>query len=54
MNGTHQFLVHTDHVNILGGNTNTIKKNKEALLEDSEKVGLEVKRDDTKHVAMSP
>ena len=32
LNGTHQLLVYTDDVNILGGSTHTIKKNVEALV----------------------
>ena len=31
-NGSHQLLVDTDNVNILGGSTHAIKKNKETLL----------------------
>ena len=32
LNGTHQFLVYADDVNILGGSVDTIKKNTEALV----------------------
>jgi hypothetical protein len=32
MNGTHQLLAYADYDNIVGENTDTIKKNTEALL----------------------
>jgi hypothetical protein len=41
LNGIHQFLGYADDVNILDGNIKTTKKNIEALLETSRKVGLE-------------
>jgi hypothetical protein len=42
MNTTHQLLVYADDVNILDKVINAMKKNKEALLEASKVVGLEV------------
>jgi hypothetical protein len=42
-NGTHQILVYTDDINIVGEKIDTIKKNTEALLDPSKEVGLEVK-----------
>ena len=41
LNGTHQFLVYTDDVKILGGSIHTIKKIIEAFVVASKEVGLE-------------
>jgi hypothetical protein len=35
LNGTHQLLVYSDDVNILGGNVNTVKRNKETPIDAS-------------------
>jgi hypothetical protein len=40
LNGTHQLLVCTDDVNLLGDSVNTKKENSETLLEDSRDIGL--------------
>jgi hypothetical protein len=47
LNGTHQLLVYVDDVNLLGDNTDTIKKNMETLIEASKEVGLEVNTEKT-------
>jgi hypothetical protein len=42
LNGTHQFLVYGDNVNIMGGSVHSIKKNAEDFLTASKEIGLEV------------
>jgi len=48
LNVTHQLLVYASDVNILGGNTYTIKKKTEGLLDTS----LEIKNK-TKYIVMT-
>jgi len=52
LNGTHQLLVYTDDVIILGRSVHTIE-NTEALVVASREIGLKVSGDKTKHIAMS-
>jgi len=47
LDGTHQFLVYTDDVNILGGGTHPREKNTEAVVVASKESGLEVNADKT-------
>jgi len=46
-------LVHTDDVTILGGSIRTLKKNTEALVGASKKIGLEANADKTKCLVIS-
>jgi uncharacterized protein (UPF0335 family) len=50
LNGTHQLLVYADGVNRLEDSINTIQKNREALIDASKEVGLEMKAEKTKYV----
>jgi hypothetical protein len=50
LNGMHQVLAHADAVNIVGENTDTIKKITEALLDASKEVGLELNPQKTRYV----
>jgi hypothetical protein len=53
LNGTHQLLVYSDDVNLLGENINIIKKSTEALLYVSKDVCLEVSVEKSKYIFMS-
>jgi hypothetical protein len=53
LNGTHQFQVYADDVNILGGSKCTIKENTEAFVVSSKKFGLDVNADKSKYMVMS-
>ena len=50
LNGTHQRLVNTDDVNILGGSVHNIYKNTDALDVVSKKIELEINYDKTKYM----
>jgi hypothetical protein len=49
LNGTHQFLVYADGVNILGESLHAVKKNSEACKE----IGREINFKNSKYLAMS-
>ena len=53
LNGTHQFLVYADDVNILGGSMHAIKKNTETLVVASKEIGLDINAEKTKYRVMS-
>jgi hypothetical protein len=53
LNGTHQLLAYTDGVNLLGDNIDTIKKNKETLIDASKEAGLEINVEKTKYRLLS-
>jgi len=53
LNGTHQFLVYADYVNIMDKSLYTIKKNTNPLVVASKDNGLEVNADKTKYMVMS-
>ena len=53
LNGTHQFLVYADIVNILCVSLHTVKKIAEALVVASRETGLEENADKTKYMDMS-
>ena len=53
LNGTHQFLVYADDVNILEGSVHAIKENAEALILASKEIGLEVISYKIKYMFMS-
>jgi hypothetical protein len=53
LNGTHQLLVYADDMNLLGDNTDAMKKNKDTLTGATKKVGLEVNLEKTKYMLLS-
>jgi hypothetical protein len=53
LNGTHQFFIYADDVNIFGKSKHTVEKKTEALVFASKETGLEVNASKTKYVVMS-
>jgi hypothetical protein len=53
LNGTHQLLVYTDDVNILGRSIHTINKNTKDVVVASMEIELQVNADKTKYLVMS-
>jgi hypothetical protein len=53
MNGTHQLLVFADDANLLGDNTDAIKKNTETSTDASKGLGLEINVENIKYVSLS-
>jgi hypothetical protein len=49
-NGTHQLLVYDENVNLLGNDIDTIKKNKQTLIDTSKEAGLEVNAEKIKYI----
>ena len=52
LDGTHQILVYTDDVNILGGGVHIIQENAETLIVAGRESGLEVNAGKTKNMVM--
>jgi hypothetical protein len=52
LNATHQLLVYADDVNLLGDNTDTIKRNTQTLIDVSKEVGLEVNTEKTNYMLL--
>jgi hypothetical protein len=53
LNGTHQLIVYSDDVIILGGSIHTTKKNTEALVTASKQIVLEVNTENSKYIVLS-
>jgi hypothetical protein len=53
LNGTHQLLICTDNVNLLGDTIDTIKKSAQTLTDASKEIGLEVYTERIKYMMLS-
>jgi hypothetical protein len=53
LNGTHQLLVYSDDMSLLGDNMDTIKKNAETIFGAGKVVGLEVNAERTRYMLLS-
>ena len=53
LNGTHQFPVYADAVNILCGTVHTVQKNTQALVAASKEAGTAVSADKAQYMIMS-
>jgi hypothetical protein len=53
LNGTHQLLAYADDMNLLGDNTDTIKKDTETLIDTNKEVDLELNVKRTKYMLLS-
>jgi hypothetical protein len=51
--GTHQLLAYSDDLNLLGDNTDAIKKNTETSIDGSKEVGLGINVQKTKYMLLS-
>jgi hypothetical protein len=51
--GAHQLLIYADDENLLGENLDTIKKNKEKVIDASTKVSLKVNAEKSKYMLLS-
>jgi hypothetical protein len=52
LNGTHQLVVYTDGVNIVGGNRSTLNKKPEVLVVPRKEFCLEVNADKSMYIVM--
>jgi len=52
LNGGNLLQIYADYINILHGSVHTVNKERDALVDASKEIGLEVNADKTKHMAM--